>query len=207
MDVVDEDDRADALIAFLSAGLRQQPSRALMVEALADARRAVAACRARRLSIDGWLADQIRLRGIRKTAAFAPPRPFVDHYRGLARTGSELASGCLPCGNGGASYRGSMRSNTGRAVQHMASARRDDGGSCRCRSRHSNGFQEHGRGVLDTVQPGHGFVRLVTRTRSGFRSAPGCRRQCSTVDGHGIPDATTFGASRRAVPTRPGVAA
>ncbi|UWP79903.1 hypothetical protein [Dactylosporangium fulvum] len=63
------EDRRQALLAFLNAGLPSPASTATMVTALADARRAVAAHQPRGLPLDDWLTGQIRLRGIRENAA------------------------------------------------------------------------------------------------------------------------------------------
>jgi hypothetical protein len=59
--------RRRAITAFLDAGMHDPPSRALAVQALADARRSVAAHRARNEPIDRWLASEVRFRGIRET--------------------------------------------------------------------------------------------------------------------------------------------
>jgi hypothetical protein len=64
-----EERRSAALTAFLGAGMSSPPSTALLVAALADARRAVAVRQARGRAIDQWLASEIRLRGIRENAA------------------------------------------------------------------------------------------------------------------------------------------
>jgi hypothetical protein len=61
--------RAAALAAFLGAGVHSPPSTALLVAALASARRSVAMQQARGLPVDGWLAEEVRLRGIRENAA------------------------------------------------------------------------------------------------------------------------------------------
>lgn len=58
-----------AITAFLRAGMHDQPSIALTVQALADARRSVAAHQARREPIDGWLAGELRSPGIKENAA------------------------------------------------------------------------------------------------------------------------------------------
>src|SRR5215469_9005818 len=58
-----------ALIAFLGAGMPSAPSKALAAEALAGARRAVAIYQARGWAVDDWLAEEVRLRGIRENAA------------------------------------------------------------------------------------------------------------------------------------------
>jgi hypothetical protein len=58
-----------AVTAFLCAGMHDSPTPALAVQALADARRSVAACRARDESIVTWLAGEIRFTGIRENAA------------------------------------------------------------------------------------------------------------------------------------------
>jgi hypothetical protein len=62
-------ERRAALIAFLGAGVSSAPSTALMVEALAGARRAVAVYQAHGRAVDDWLAGEVRLRGIRENAA------------------------------------------------------------------------------------------------------------------------------------------
>lgn len=63
------EERRAALIAFLGAGMPAAPPRALMVEALAGARRAFAMYQAHGRAVDDWLAGEVRLRGIRETAA------------------------------------------------------------------------------------------------------------------------------------------
>jgi hypothetical protein len=68
-DLPAEERRRAALIAFLGAGMPSPPSTALLVEALADARRAIAMHQARGLAIDQWLGGEVRLRGIRDNAA------------------------------------------------------------------------------------------------------------------------------------------
>lgn len=69
MDITDDDRRRAALVAFLGAGLDPAPSRATLVSALADARRAVAALRSRDESISEWLVAEVRFRGIKENAA------------------------------------------------------------------------------------------------------------------------------------------
>jgi hypothetical protein len=64
-----EERRKAVLAAFLSAGMPASPSTALLVQALAGARRAVAAHQQRGLAIDQWLAGEVCLRGIRENAA------------------------------------------------------------------------------------------------------------------------------------------
>jgi hypothetical protein len=64
-----DEHRPDAILALPGAGLLQRPSRAQAVDALAAARREVAACRESRAPIWQWLADEVRLRGIRENAA------------------------------------------------------------------------------------------------------------------------------------------
>ena len=61
--------RPDAILAFLGAGLFQRPSRTEAVDAIAAARRGVAACQARRAPVWQWLAGEVRLGGIRENAA------------------------------------------------------------------------------------------------------------------------------------------
>lgn len=64
-----EERRRDALVALLWSGMAGSPSHAVMVSAIGDARRAMAILRERRLPLDGWLAGEVRLRGIRENAA------------------------------------------------------------------------------------------------------------------------------------------
>lgn len=64
-----EERRHAALVVFIGAGMPSPPSTALLVAALAGARRAVAMHQARGLAIDQWLAGEVRLRGIRENAA------------------------------------------------------------------------------------------------------------------------------------------
>jgi hypothetical protein len=68
-DLSAEERRRAALIAFMRAGIPCPPSTALLVEALAGARHAVAMHQARGLAIDRWLAGEVCLRGIRENAA------------------------------------------------------------------------------------------------------------------------------------------
>jgi hypothetical protein len=68
-DAAENTRRRDAMLAFLGAGMHAPPSRARMVAALADARRSVAAHQATSQPVDGWLANEIRLRGVRESAA------------------------------------------------------------------------------------------------------------------------------------------
>jgi|CZLB01.1.fsa_nt_gi hypothetical protein len=75
---LEEEHRNDVIIAFLGAGLREPPSRALAVASLAGARRMVAAHQARDEPFRGWLASEIRLAGIRENAAASPPWKFPD---------------------------------------------------------------------------------------------------------------------------------
>jgi hypothetical protein len=58
-----------AVVAFMSSGMPSPPSSALIVEALADARRVVTMLQARGHDLDEWLAGRVRLRGIRENAA------------------------------------------------------------------------------------------------------------------------------------------
>lgn len=61
--------RRAALIAFLGSGMYSPPSKALIVEVLAGARRAPALHQQHRRALDEWLAGEVRLRGIRENAA------------------------------------------------------------------------------------------------------------------------------------------
>lgn len=66
---IDEDRRREALIALLGAGMSPPPDKALLVSALANARRSVAALGKREADIDEWLDTESRLPGIRENAA------------------------------------------------------------------------------------------------------------------------------------------
>ena len=68
-DLPADERRRAALIAFMGVGMPSRPSTAVLVAALADARRAVAIRHERALAVDRWLADEVRLRGIRENAA------------------------------------------------------------------------------------------------------------------------------------------
>jgi hypothetical protein len=68
-DLSAEERRRVVVVAFIGAGVPSPPSTALLVQALAGARRAVAMHQARGLAIDQWLAGEVRLRGIRENAA------------------------------------------------------------------------------------------------------------------------------------------
>jgi hypothetical protein len=72
-----------AIMAFLGAGLRPPPSRALTVTALAGARRAVASHQARGESLGKWLAGEVRVRGIRENAAVLAVMELPE-YRAMA---------------------------------------------------------------------------------------------------------------------------
>ncbi|MEV4139884.1 hypothetical protein AB0J72_47965 [Dactylosporangium sp. NPDC049742] len=61
--------RSEAITALLGAGLAGPPSRAVMVAALGEARRAVRERRERGVGIGEWLDGKVRLRGIRENAA------------------------------------------------------------------------------------------------------------------------------------------
>ena len=67
VDTPAQERRRAALIAFLGAGMYSPPSKALIVEVLAGARRAVALHQPHGRALDEWLAGEVRLRGIRKT--------------------------------------------------------------------------------------------------------------------------------------------
>src|SRR5215469_16524591 len=64
-----EQQRSQAILTFLGAGLQQPPHRALAVTALANARRGLAAHRASSQPVDTWLTEQVRHGGIRENAA------------------------------------------------------------------------------------------------------------------------------------------
>jgi hypothetical protein len=68
-DLAAEERRRVVVAAFIGAGVPSPPSTALLVQALAGARRAVAMYSARGLAVDQWLAGEVRLRGIRENAA------------------------------------------------------------------------------------------------------------------------------------------
>ena len=65
----DDGRRSETIIAFLGAGLHQPPTRAAALMALAQARGTVAARQVSGESLNGWLAGEIKVRGIRENAA------------------------------------------------------------------------------------------------------------------------------------------
>ncbi|GAA4555310.1 hypothetical protein GCM10023193_01360 [Planotetraspora kaengkrachanensis] len=77
-----------ALIGFLGAGLGSPPPTALMVTALADARRSVAARLQFNQPTSEWLAEETRAGGIRENAAVpavmemgSRRQPIADAYQ------------------------------------------------------------------------------------------------------------------------------
>jgi hypothetical protein len=75
-----------AVIAFLGAGMYDPLTPALAVQALADARRSVAACRARNEPILTWLADEIRFPGIRENAATLAVLELPEQSQAVAQS-------------------------------------------------------------------------------------------------------------------------
>jgi hypothetical protein len=73
--------RRDAIIAFLGAGLSQPLSTSVAVDALASARRTVAAHLARGAPIGEWLTSEIRARGIRENAAVLAVMEIPEHQQ------------------------------------------------------------------------------------------------------------------------------
>jgi hypothetical protein len=80
----DPEHRRDAIVAFLGAGLAQPLSTAVAVDALASARRSVAAHLARGAPIGEWLASEIRVRGIRENAAVLAVMEIPEHQQSTA---------------------------------------------------------------------------------------------------------------------------
>src|SRR5215472_15485862 len=93
-DLPPEGRRRAALTGFLGAGMPSPPSTALMVAALAGARRAVAMHQERGLAVDQWLAGEVRPRGIRENAAVLA----VLEVKSIRRRTSwwpRMSSGCV----------------------------------------------------------------------------------------------------------------
>jgi hypothetical protein len=80
----DEEHRRDAIIAFLGAGLHHPLCTAVAVNALASARRAVAAHLARGAVIDEWLASEIEVAGVRENAAVLAVIEMPEHLYATA---------------------------------------------------------------------------------------------------------------------------
>jgi hypothetical protein len=80
------DCRRAALVAFVGAGMPSPPSTAVLVAALAAARRAVAMHQARGLAVDPWLASEVRLRGIRENAAVVAVLEMPGRREEIAQT-------------------------------------------------------------------------------------------------------------------------
>ena len=77
--------RGEAIIAFLGVGLHNPPSRAVMISALAGARRTVARLQSRGEPVADWLASETRLRGIRENAAALAVMELPEHRRDTAQ--------------------------------------------------------------------------------------------------------------------------
>ena len=77
--------RQAALAAFLGAGMPAPPSNALMVQALASARREVAVHQQRGHGVEQWLASEVRQRGIRENAAVLAVLETPGHREETAR--------------------------------------------------------------------------------------------------------------------------
>ena len=72
-------------MAFLGAGLHDRPSRAVMLSALAGARRTIALLQARGEPVADWLASETRLRGIRENAATLAVIEVQEHRHDTAQ--------------------------------------------------------------------------------------------------------------------------
>jgi hypothetical protein len=93
--------RQAAIVAFLSAGIEPPPSTAVMVSALAEARRAVAATHAQEWAFEAWLGSAVRLGGVKENAATLAAlevprcrdqaaRAYAQRYPNRARVLTEL---------------------------------------------------------------------------------------------------------------------
>jgi len=80
----DDEYRRDAVRVFLGAGPDQPLCAALAVDALASARRAVAAQLARGASIGEWLASEIWIPGVRENAAVLAVMGIPGHQHPMA---------------------------------------------------------------------------------------------------------------------------
>jgi hypothetical protein len=80
-----EEPRRKAIMAFLGAGLHQAPTPATAVPALASARRMVTSLLSRHEPITPWLANEIRLRGIRENAAILAVMEMPEYRHGTAQ--------------------------------------------------------------------------------------------------------------------------
>ena len=86
--------RSSAIVAFLGTGMDPKPTRANMVDRLAHATRTVRELSGQGRQLEDWLADEMRIRGIRENAAvlavleiFEPGSDLVVVFRGHARLG------------------------------------------------------------------------------------------------------------------------
>jgi hypothetical protein len=73
------------ITAFLGAGPHDRPSRAVMLSALAGARRTVALLQSRGEQVTDWLASETRLRGIRENAATLAVMESQEYRHDTAR--------------------------------------------------------------------------------------------------------------------------
>jgi hypothetical protein len=81
-----DEHRSQAIVAFLRAGMHDSLSTALAVQALADARRSVAAHRARNEPIDNWLAGEIRFPGLKENAATLAALELPEHRQEISQS-------------------------------------------------------------------------------------------------------------------------
>jgi hypothetical protein len=80
-----EEARRAALMSLLAAGLDGRTPRSVLVPALAEARRSVAALHSRGESLDGWLSEQMKLRGVRENAAVIAATELAEYREGVAQ--------------------------------------------------------------------------------------------------------------------------
>ena len=138
-----------ATAALLGAGLAMPPSRAVLVSALGEARRAVRELRARGVPVGSRLDGEVRLRGVRENAAVLAALEAPGGTGPPAGTAMRVLSGrgcwrrCWPSSAGHQVF-------TGRGWSACGGGAHDEGGS--------------GERKAYVLRPG--IVSLVTRRRS-----------------------------------------
>lgn len=81
--------RSSAIVAFLVTGMDPEPTRANMVDRLANATRTVRELSGQRRHLEDWLADEMRIRGIRENAAVLAVLEISEPRSALAQAYTE----------------------------------------------------------------------------------------------------------------------
>jgi hypothetical protein len=88
--------RSSAIVAFLGTGVDPKPTRANMVDRLANATRTVRELSGQGRQLEDWLADEMRIRGIRENAAVLAVLEISEPGSALAQAYAERYPDRLP---------------------------------------------------------------------------------------------------------------